>query len=273
MYLPLNPPLPRPSLCLTPRPQVALKQKLSSLQKDLQSYLQQPIAVLQEDRSAANKKLTAQLQKLVKHCEQLEDALGDTTDELDELKDQYLLLEREKDHTPGALLFFSVLSNPKLPEILATHLQSLHAVKNILEGQEHMDYMKLRRYLEGCLLASTPLQQLLKRYQNLHKKWCQQRGKQFFDRKLIGADADAFFICPLCSHDSRGGEERRESPPVALPSPSALLLQSSQSADFLMASPGGGRGGLRKGTAMRGASRGILSSRSMHAPLGGIAGR
>lgn len=218
----------------------------------------------------ANKKLTAQLQKLVKHCEQLEDALGDTTDELEELRAQYLLLEREKDHTPGALLFFSVLSNPKLPEILATHLQSLHAVKNIVDGQEHMDYMKLKRYLEGCLLASTPLQQLLKRYQNLYKKWCQQRGKQFFDRKLIGADADAFFVCPLCSHDTRG-DERREISSATLPSPSALLLQSSQSGDFAMASPG--TGGLRKGTAMRGMSRGILSSRSMNAPLGSIVGR
>jgi hypothetical protein len=144
-----------------------------------------------------------------------------------------------------------------------------------------MDYMKLRRYLESCLLASTPLQQLLKRYQTLHKKWSQQRSKQFYDRKLIGADADAFFVCPLCSHDTRADDNissshsRRETPPAP---PSSALLQASYSADYLMSSPSpgggvGGRGGLRKGTAMRGVSRGIPSSRSMHAPLGSIAGR
>jgi hypothetical protein len=240
--------------------QVSLKQKLCSLQRDVRTYLHQPMVVLQEDHSAANKKLTAQLQKLIRHCEELEEALGDANDELDEMREQYILLDREKDRTPGALLFFSILSNPKLPEMLSSHLHSLHSVKEIVDGKEHYDYLTLRRHLEGCVLIATPLQQLLKRYHTLHKKWSSQRSKQFFDRKLIGADADALFVCPLCAHDPR-------TEGIISPSQSRLL-SSSAPQSFEMALPTG----VRKGpaTAMRGVSRGMISSRSMNAPLGGI---
>jgi hypothetical protein len=242
---------------------VALKHKLSSLQKDIRTYLHQPMVVLQEDHSAANKKLTSQLQKLIRHCEQLEENLGDANDELEEIREQYILLDREKDRTPGALLFYSILSNPKLPEMLSTHLHSLHSVKSLIDGKEHYDYLALRRYLEGCVLAATPLQQLLNRYLSLHKKWSSQRSKQFLDRKLIVADADALFICPLCSHDSRADGTVSSSPH------NRMSLSAPQS--FEMTLPSGGvRRGLSTASAMRGVSRGMISSRSMNAPLAGI---
>lgn len=276
MYV-FSPPSPPPlsHCCL----QVALKHKLTSLQKDIQTYLHQPMIILQQDHSTSHKKLQQQLQRLVQHCEQLEETLGDTTDELEELRDQYLLLQQEKDSTPGTLLFFSILSITKLPEILTSHITSLGHIKELINGSEHFDYMKLRKYLENSCQALPQFQQLLKKYSTLYKKWIQQRSKIFFEKKLIGANADQHFICPLCSHDNRddilgGATPSGLSPKFGVGGIGAgggmkPMLQSLQS--YVYPTPGvGSSQGLRKGTAMKGVSRGMISSRSLNAPLGSI---
>lgn len=257
-----------------------LKQQLIGLQRTIQTYLQKPMVKLREDHSSANKKLTNQMSKLIKYCKELEDMVGDRNDELDELRDQLILMDREKDRTPGALLFYSVLSNTKLVEIVINHLQSLNQVKDMMNGHEHYDFIQLKRLLELTFVGIGPIQQFIKRYQNLYKKWSLNRTKLFVDRKLIGADADSFFICPLCSHDTRGEEGNTHpssSAVVATPSgggmntTSSSFLLPSQSFSSPIGENGGtgknGTGGVRRGTAMRGMTRGMAHSRSLNTPL------
>lgn len=228
---------------------------------------------LQEDHSSANKKLVNQMNKLIKYCRELEDLIGDRNDELDELRDQLIILDREKDRTPGALLFFSALHNPKFVEVVSSHLQSLNQMKEIINGHDHYDFMQLKRLLESLFIGIGPLQQFSKKYQTLYKKWSLTRTKLFVDRKLIGADADSFFICPLCSHDSRSEEINSSSSSATMPPSSSSAHLSSSTA--LLPSPSftnnqfseNTKSGLRKGTAMRGVSRGMSYSRSLNAPL------
>lgn len=218
---------------------------------------------LQEDHSSANRKLVNQMNKLIKYCKELEDLIGDRNDELDELRDQLILMDKEKDRTPGALLFYSALSNPKFVDIITNHTQSLNQIKDMINGQDHYDFIQLKRLLESSFVGVGPIQQFIKKYQALYKKWSLTRTKLFVDRKLIGADADSFFICPLCSHDTRN--EEKISTSLSTPINSSSTPSLSPLGDLGMNLVG--KTGIRKGTAMRGVSRGMIHSRSLNTPL------
>ncbi len=195
------------------------------------------------------------MKKLVKHCEELEDSLIDRNDEIEELRSELIHIDQEKDRTPGALLFFSTLSNPKLIELLTTHLSTLGKIRQLFSGEEHFDYLKLKGLLDSTYLILQPLQQFIKKYSGLYQKYSLNRTKLFVDRKMIGADADSYFVCPLCNHDTRASNEVSN----ILPAITSPLPTHSTSFELSTGSKG-----LRKGTAMRGVSRGMVHSRSLN---------
>mmetsp|Transcript_15807 Transcript_15807/g.23779 ORF Transcript_15807/g.23779 Transcript_15807/m.23779 type:complete len:1445 (-) Transcript_15807:140-4474(-) len=182
---------------------IALKKRLRALKKKVNLHLQQPIASMKEEDNAPNGALLHKLNTLAARCEQLEEDLGDAQDEVEELRAQCILMDRELDRTPGALFFFSALHNPKLPEIVSKHIQQLGSIKGVIDGKEHFDFMTLKHRLEAIFLGLPALSQFFKRYTGLQKKWSQTRAKLFLDKKLIGGDADKYFICPMCNVDSR----------------------------------------------------------------------
>ena len=167
-------------------------------------HLYQPMKVMKHDDDGPTvKELTRRLRRFVDRCEDLEDRLADTREELEELRVQAIHMDRERDTTPAALWFFSALHNPRLPEVVANLIQQLASVKGIVEGKEHFDFLVLKRRLESCFLGLPAIQNFLKKFSLLHKKYTQSRCKLFLDRKLIGGDADAYFVCPMCNSDCR----------------------------------------------------------------------
>jgi hypothetical protein len=205
----------------------------------MKTYLHQPIVKMQDMSASATKHALMRVQRLERMCADLEDSLGDAQDEIEELRSQVIIMDQERDRTPAALWFFSALYNPKLPEVVNNHLQQLSAVKVVIDGKEHFDFMTLKRRLESCFLGLPTIQQFLKRYVNLQKKWSTNRAKLFLDRKLIGGDADSFFICPLCNTDTRLCQEEAEAIAPAVEQMSGLRKgTTTRAGNRLIPSPG-----------------------------------
>ena len=183
--------------------QVALKQRLSMVKKRMHHHLHRPMHVAKQDYGPDKKDLKRRLHRSATRCEDLEERLADTQDELEELRVQIISMDRERDTTPAALWFFSALHNPRLPKVVANHLQQLNALKGVADGKEHFDFLVLKQRLESCFSGVPHIQNFFKKFSALHKKYVQSRCKLFLDRKLIGGDADAYFVCPMCNTDSR----------------------------------------------------------------------
>ena len=186
---------------------LALKKKLDLVHALQQKYLAVPIIHAQTRPIEENNgRLQQHCDQLRERCEELEDAVDDIKDENEELRAELQIIDSQLDRTPGALLFYSVLHNPKLPEVVANHIQILLGVKSTLEGNAHFDFMALKRRLELCLHGLPAMQQFFKKYSSLHKKWAASRAKMFLDRRQIGGDADNHYVCPICNIDSRKAE-------------------------------------------------------------------
>lgn len=186
---------------------LALKKKLDEVHALQQKYLAVPIIHAQTRPVVAdNGRIQQHCEMLRERCEDLEEAIHDINDENEELRAELQIMDSQLDRTPGALLFFSVLHNPKLPEVIANHIQILLGVKSTLDGTAHFDFMALKRRLELCLHGLPALQQFFKKYASLHKKWAATRAKMFLDRRQIGGDADNHYVCPICNIDSRRAE-------------------------------------------------------------------
>lgn len=213
------------------------------MKKRIGAYLRRPMYVLKQETSGNNKDLQLKCQRLSSRIEELEDSLADNRDELDELREQLIQIDQRRDTTPAAMWFFSALHNPRLPDIVATHLQHMNSVKGVIEGKEHFDFLVLKRRLEACFLGVPAIQGFFKKYVSLHKKYTQTRTRLFLDRKLIGGDADGYFVCPMCNTDCRHNPDAgfpahimdREQPKVT-DKKSARRLMNSMSVG-LMGSP------------------------------------
>ena len=67
--------------------------------------------------------------------------------------------------------------------------------------------------LWSCFLGLPAIQQFFKRFIGMQKKYTQSRTKMFLDRKLVGGDADGYFVCPMCSTDCRQPSTTLPEPP------------------------------------------------------------
>jgi hypothetical protein len=185
---------------------LALKKKLDQVHTLVQKYLSVPIIHLQTSPVVDNSRMQQRCVQLQERCDDLEEAIEDIKDENEELRGELQSMDSQLDRTPGALMFYSVLHNPKLPDIVASHIQILLGVKSTLEGNDHFDFIALKRRLEKCLHGLPAMQQFFKKYNALHKKWATSRARMFLDRRQIGGDADNHYVCPICNIDSRAAE-------------------------------------------------------------------
>lgn len=128
----------------------------------------------------------------------LENALAASEQRAEDLENELLELLREKDQTPGALLFFSLLHDASfVPSLQQLNLQ-LAQFKAFLDGKEHVDYALLRRRMQVCLSLRPTLDKLIDKYAALYKRWAQHRVNFFAEKKLRGSAADVLASCPLC---------------------------------------------------------------------------
>ena len=185
---------------------LALKKKLKEVHALVKKYLSEPIKHAQNMPVVDNHHLEQRCEQLQERCEDLEEAMDDIKEENEELRDELRAMDSQLDRTPGAFLFYSALHNPKLPEVISHHIQVLLSVKSTIDGHDHFDFVTLKRRLEQCMQAIPIMQQFFKKYASLHKKWSLSRGKMFLDRRQIGADADSYYVCPICNIDSRRAE-------------------------------------------------------------------
>jgi hypothetical protein len=233
---------------------VALKQKLVLLKKRINTYLRRPKFVLMNDTGGNDKDLLSKCKRMSDRMEDLEDSLADARDELEELRTQIIRMDQERDTTPAAMWFFSALHNPRLPEVVASHIQHMNSIKGVIEGKEHFDFLVLKRRLEACFLGVPAIQGFFKKFMGLNKKYTQTRSRLFLDRKMNGGDADAYFVCPMCNTDCRNNPEAgfpapitsRDQEDVNTGKKSAKRLMSQSMSVGLMGSPAlPSRGGMR----------------------------
>lgn len=154
--------------------------------------------------------LAKQYQKLKQRCVELKNENHDVKDALlisdGHIKDlEYDLIESKAvaDHTPGALLFYSILHDDTCLEAIKTTCTNLQNVKQIIDGKEKYDFITLRRLLEPCCMTIPSIQRLIQRYQGLYKKWNKIRTNHYLERNENGGDADDAFVCPICMVDHR----------------------------------------------------------------------
>ena len=123
--------------------------------------------------------------------------------EIEDLKLDLFETEQQKDRTPGALIFFSIMYDPGAVSAMQTMLFELRQLRGVAECKEHLEFSVLRRKILVCLANTPAVERLLGKFSKLHSSWTQSRAKMFSVRNQVGGDADSSYACPLCDHDSR----------------------------------------------------------------------
>jgi hypothetical protein len=140
-----------------------------------------------------------------KEIEKLNSTIEELEEQLEDSKIAYMRILKERDMTPGALTFYSVMSDQNA--IVAVKL--LNRVLNDLKGfatgntTEHIDFGVIRLKLSECMTVVPTLDRFIARYVDLYKKWMSNRMQIFTKRGLTGGTADSEYTCPICHVDSR----------------------------------------------------------------------
>jgi hypothetical protein len=153
--------------------------------------------------------------------ESLRDMLTEAEEENQELNLEVFRVMQEKDRTPAALLFFSILQDPVTTSVLQQMSLQLAKLKAFSEGDEHLEFAALRKRLQVCISCVPTVDRLVQRYNSLHKKWSVSRLANFMSKGLTGGGADSANVCPLCNND-----------------PSATLAPASRSGAGSLGQPG-----------------------------------
>jgi hypothetical protein len=149
----------------------------------------------------------SEYERVLKDNNDLKDALYTTLQNIEELKQDVIDAKEATDHTPGAIMFYSILHDPPTYEVMKTLTSSLLEIRNVVEGKEKIDFISLKKKLEPCCYGVPYIQRLLLRYNNIHKKWCKLRQDHYLKRNENGGDADEAFVCPICMVDHRHVDE------------------------------------------------------------------
>lgn len=134
-------------------------------------------------------------------AESLRDMLKEAEEENEELNLEVFRAMQEKDRTPAALMFFSVLQDPVTTSVLQQMSLQLAKLKAFSEGDEHLEFGALRKRLQVCISCVPTVDRLVQRYNSLHKKWSMSRLANFTSKGLTGGGADSANVCPLCNND------------------------------------------------------------------------
>lgn len=138
---------------------------------------------------------------LQSEVESLRDMLKEAEEENEELNLEVFRVMQEKDRTPAALMFFSVLQDPVTTSVLHQLSLQLTKLKAFSEGDEHLEFASLRKRLQVCISCTPTMDRLVQRYNALHKKWSVNRLASFMNKGLTGGGADSANMCPLCNND------------------------------------------------------------------------
>lgn len=132
---------------------------------------------------------------------QLQEELLACHEEIEDLELELLHVMKERDRTPGAILFFTLMHDPAfIPNLQQLTLQ-FQQVRGFLDYSVEMDYVTLRKRLQVCLTLMPTIDKLVDKYSLLHKQWTHHRLNYFAERKLRGNAADNLGCCPLCYHE------------------------------------------------------------------------
>jgi hypothetical protein len=120
--------------------------------------------------------------------------------DLEELELELAEALKDKDQTPSAMLFFSMLYDPSFVPTLQQLSLQFSQFKGFLNQTVDMDFTLLRKRMMICLSHLPTLDKLIEKYSQLYKRWSQHRLHYFTSRKLRGSAIDNMSSCPLCYH-------------------------------------------------------------------------
>ena len=205
---------------------------------------------------------------LLTEIEDLRQMLKDQAEEAHcdviELQQDLFEAQQKTDTTPGALLFFSTMHDPSIVENLQQMLLQVANVKRMLFGNEHVDFMTLKKRIQVCVTLCPSIEKLLDKYFQLYKKWSASRLHAFKDRNLTGGAADVQQTCPCCFQERSGDELQPATKLLTNPNPPLkrtsrrMALPSNQPP--LSGRGGGGGGGGGGAVAMSSSAPFLINS-------------
>jgi hypothetical protein len=141
----------------------------------------------------------------------LQEDLKAAEEEIEDLEMEMISLLKEKDKTPGSILFFSLLNDASFIPNLQQLLIQFKFLKQFLDYSISMDYVTLRKRLQVCLVIMPSIDKLIEKYSKLYKQWSFYRLNWFHERKIRGSASDGMHYCPLCYSDlSEQSEESKK---------------------------------------------------------------
>jgi uncharacterized Zn finger protein (UPF0148 family) len=139
-----------------------------------------------------------QQEKLIKS---LQEDLKSAEEDIEDLEMEIIQVMKEKDQTPPAILFFSVMNDPSFIPNLQQLILQFQSIKQFLDYSANMDYLTLRKRLQVCMVIMPSIDKLIEKYSHLFSKWSNFRLNWFAERKVRGSASDGMNYCPLCYHD------------------------------------------------------------------------
>jgi len=157
--------------------------------------------------------LASELQQLRDEKQTLEEQLADAAADLEDSEAELVEVQQElfealqaQDRTPGALLFFATMHDPATVESLQQVVLQVQALKKMLGGKEHVDFVTLKSRVQVCATMCPAVEKLLDRYFYLYKRWSEDRLAVFRTRRLTGGSSDAAALCALCHEPKRDAD-------------------------------------------------------------------
>lgn len=141
----------------------------------------------------------AEVFRLREMVDALEYDLQSAENDIVELQQEVFETAKDQDRTPGALLFFSVLSDPNYVVSLQQIVKQINHLKDFVNGAGHIDFVTLKKRVQVCAAICPSVEKVIDKYFSLYKRWSQSRLKHFNEHKLTGGDADSSTTCVLCN--------------------------------------------------------------------------
>lgn len=130
--------------------------------------------------------------------EGLKEELATAREEYEDQEVEMMEMLTERDRSPDALIFFSIMHDPSYMQNLHQLVLQMKHLKSFADGTGHMDFLTLRKRIQVCVVLTPNVEKLVDRYAMMYQKWSTFRLNWFSERKLNGGSADAFNSCPLC---------------------------------------------------------------------------
>jgi hypothetical protein len=131
----------------------------------------------------------------------LQDQLREAEEEIEDLETELLEIVKERDKTPSAILFFSLMHDPSFVSNLQQITLQFQFIRKFLNYESDMDFMTLRKRLQVCLVLMPNVEKLLDKYAQIYQRWSYYRLNWFAERNVRGGAADGMAACPLCYND------------------------------------------------------------------------